>query len=218
MRFVIALAGLLSGASSSGSDNFEDAVPGNLEKIDLFGVPASSPFSSNSNKGQSFVWSSSSNDHKIKESSPSLKKITDGIKSREIQNSLLLDKEDYEKNKDKMVTTLDEHFATNSKKFELCSTVLGTTKGCSLEEDSCVPLMEHQLSVLSDETKLAMQLTEEEQREMGICFDVSSIEVWDSLTHDGDASTATGVDDEDSHNFIWLWNNIILRTHTKIRH
>ena len=117
MRFVIALAGLLSGASSSiidDTDYFEDAMPGNLEKIDVFGVLASSPSSSNSKEEESFV-RSSSNDHKVKESSP-LKKITHGIESREIQNSLLLDKEDHE-NKGKVVTTLDEHSTTNSKKL-----------------------------------------------------------------------------------------------------
>ena len=45
---------------------------------------------------------------------------------------------------------------------------------CSSKEDVCVPLMEHQLSLFSEE--VIMHFTDGEKRELGICRDLASIE------------------------------------------
>jgi len=189
MRFAIALAALLSGASSSSIGDFEAAISGDLKKIDAFrGVLASSPSSRNSKKGQSFV-RSSSNDYKSNKR-PTFESIAHLLRSRESPNSRI-DEEHYKEN-DKALM-VDGTSPAGSRKFEVCED-LGVMKSCSSKGDICVPLTEHQLSILSDETEMDTYLTEEEKGEMSICLDLSSIEVLNLLTTDGDASAAVVTD------------------------
>jgi len=197
MRFIIALAALLSGASSSSTDNtdyFEDGLAASLSSSRNLPKEGQSPIHY------------SSNDYKNKEN-PTLRSIDHLLRSSRESSNSLIDENQYDDNDKALMldgtSTVDSRKLVKNKgkpllgststagltKFEVCED-LGVMKSCSSKEDICVPLTEHQLSILSDETEMDTYLTEEEKREMSICLDVSSIEVLNLLTTDGDASAA----------------------------